>query len=200
MKPPINLVGGAFFSVIVSVVGLAEPLNNGINFEEIEPGLGFGTPCAQAQAHLTHIGVSYKQMSEHQWILITRGQIIGHALYPTNEAASVGPMSSRISCSPDVGIYRVQLTWSGNEKESVYNTMLKTLTTRLKQSPNLKKVRRRGSGRCATWPPSKAKASENTIQLCETQTLTTLDARSPTLEKAAKAARSIKKMKSSSAP
>ena len=85
MKPPINLVGGAFFSVIVSVVGLAEPLNNGINFEEIEPGLGFGTPCAQAQAHLTHIGVSYKQMSEHQWILITRGQIIGHALYRTNE-------------------------------------------------------------------------------------------------------------------
>ena len=188
--------------LIATTVGSAESKALDIDFGHIQPGLEFGTPCKAAVNVLDRLGLSYLQQVENNWIIITGGQMLGHPLQQINESPSKSRETSKIWCSHATGIYRVELIWPEPPTGSLYTNLIETLTQKLQSPPNFKKVRRRGSRSCATWPASKAKAKaiRNTVQVCQGRAFTKLNARSPKLERAAKAANARKKLNEVSVP
>ena len=179
---------------VATTVGSAEPKALDLDFGHIQPGLEFGTPCKTAARTLDRLGLTYLQQEEYNWIIITGDQILGHPLKQANEPLSSSRETSKIWCSHASGIYRVDLIWAASPTGSLYTNLIETLTQKLQSPPNSKKVRRRGARACATWPANKSKATRNTIQVCQGRAFTKLNATSPKLEKAARAANAMKKL------
>ena len=175
--------------LIASTVNPAEPKAPAINFGQIQPALSFGVSCKAALQTLDHLGLTYHQQAERDWIVITSGHMLGHPLNQADDSSLGGAETSKLWCSQATGIYRVELSWAGARSHSLYPNIVEAITQKLQLAPNSKKVRRRGARACSTWPATKTGTPESTIQVCQAEAFTRLDARNPKLEKAAKAAK-----------
>ena len=201
MSEPLSPLYAALTSMLLATtVSTAAAQDLPIDFGHIQPGLAFGTSCSALLRALDELGLTYVQQEKHDWVSITSGQILGHPLQQTSTTPSGGSQTSKLWCSPATGMYRVELNWAASPTHSVYTRIIETLSRKLRSPPNSKKIRRRGARACATWPATKTSVEHNTVQVCQARAFTQLSARSPTLEKAAKAANAIKRLNTSTAP
>lgn len=173
---------------------LATPLTlstSGVDLDGIFPSLNFGASCESLERVLKLEDIQFALKAGPEPTAITSGRALGHRLH---EATPSDQKASKVWCSPDVGIYRIELNWYADESGSVYRSIIEALTRHFDLQPSVNARRRRGANQCAVWSAPKATRNNTTVKVCEMMGFTRLVSGNHRLEKAAKAARVSKKI------